>query len=213
MVARNPNARPEVNILGALEELVGLAQQSWTLQNTEQETLAAILQQLKQQVAAAEQTNVLLANIYAALIPPDVGSFNVSSAQPTKQPVGEKKMAKVASFGVAANQPMLDDQQAVATAQPLDASGNDISLPAGAVPTWSISPGTAATLGTPDPTGLTVPVIGVLHGTPGSETVTVSYTNSDGSIATGSIVYIMTDDPVEGDVGAFGVSSSTPVAQ
>lgn len=206
----------EITAVTLLEELVGLEQQSWTLQNTQYENGLAILQQLKQLVASSEACQALLAQIYAALNVPDVASFNVSVATPTKQLVGENEMPNpVHSFKATVSQSMLDDQKALMTAQPLDSAGNPTSIPSGAaVPVWSVAPGTALKVAVPstDPTALTCEATGVKT-VAGTETVTISFTNADNSVATGEVVFTMTIDPAELDVTSFGITVSAPVSQ
>ena len=123
-------------------------------------------------------------------------------------------MAKIRSLGAAVEQAMLDDQKATMTITPLDANGQNSAIPTGAaVPTYAASPGTAVTLDpTVDPTGLSCLVKGV-KGLAGDEVVTASFTNADGTVATGTATFHQTIDPAELDVASLGVSVSTPVAQ
>jgi hypothetical protein len=108
---------------------------------------------------------------------------------------------------------MLDDQMVTLTAAPVDDEGNPIALPAGGVPTWATSPGTAGSVSAAaDPTGLTAVFTGT-KGVAGVENVTVSFTNSDGTTATGTAVITTTIDPTELDIGGFNVAAGTPSAQ
>ena len=122
----------------------------------------------------------------------------------------------ISKLAVAATQQMLDDQMTVMSVQPLEADGvTPGALASGVLPTYSISPGVAATLTSPnpDPTGLSIPVVGV-KGKAGVEVITVSYTNpADGTTATGTGTVTTTVDPAELDVASFGTSFSTPVPQ
>jgi hypothetical protein len=122
-------------------------------------------------------------------------------------------MANVKSFGNAITLTMLDDQMVTLTAAPVDDNGNPIALPTGGVPTWATSPGTAGTVSAAaDPTGLTAVFSGI-KGQAGTETVTVSFTNSDGTVATGSAGITTTIDPLELDVNSFTVTAGTPSPQ
>lgn len=143
----------------------------------------------------------------------DIKSFAVQFSQPINQ--GDSTMP-ISKLAVAGTQPMLDDQMTVMTVTPLESDGETPgALASGVLPTYTISPGTAATLASPnpDPTGLTIPVVGV-KGKAGAEVITVSYTNpSDGTTATGTGTVVVTVDPAELDVASFSTAFSTPVAQ
>jgi hypothetical protein len=120
---------------------------------------------------------------------------------------------KVSSLGNAISLTMLDDQMVTLTAAPVDDNGNPISLPSGGVPTWATSPGTAGTVSAAaDPTGLTAVFSGI-KGQAGAETVTVSFTNTDGTVATGTANITTTIDPLEFDIGSFNVTAGTPGPQ
>lgn len=122
-------------------------------------------------------------------------------------------MANVASLGAAFSQSMLDDQQAVMTAAPLEADGSPGAFASGVLPVWTVSPGTALTLDTTtDPSEVTAIAKGI-HGQAGTETVTVTYTNPDGAVATGGGSFTMTIDPAELDVSSINVTVGTPTAQ
>lgn len=119
-------------------------------------------------------------------------------------------MANVKSLGVTVTQTMLDDQKTVMhiTPQPV---ALDPSQP---VPTYAVSGDATVTIDpTIDPTGLSCAVIGVKGTVTGNPTVTASYTNKDGSVATGAAVFTITQDPAELDVSSFDVTVDTPVAQ
>jgi hypothetical protein len=122
----------------------------------------------------------------------------------------------VKSFAAAApiSQPMLDDQMALVHWLPLEADGTPGAIPSGvAAPVTTVAPGTAVTLdGSADPSGLSVNVKGI-KGQAGTEVVTVTYTNADGSVATGSVTFEQTLDPAELDVAGFSATIDTPVAQ
>ncbi len=108
---------------------------------------------------------------------------------------------------------MLDDQKTVMHIAPQDSSGNPTSLPAGAVPTYAITGDPSVTLDTTtDPTGLSAGVIGVKKAA-GTATVTASFSNADGTVATGSLVVTTTVDPLELDVASFAVTADPAVAQ
>jgi polyisoprenoid-binding protein YceI len=120
----------------------------------------------------------------------------------------------VKSLGTSATQSMLDDQKALMSIAPVNSQGALTALPAGGVPTYSASPGTAVTLDpTVDPTGLSCEVIGVKGSTGGTEVVTASFTNADGTVATGTATFTITQDPAELDVSSFNVTVATPVSQ
>ena len=122
-------------------------------------------------------------------------------------------MAKVHSLGATIAATMLDDQKALMHIQPLDVNGNPMALnPAQPVPTYASSDATVTLDPTVDPTGLSCEVLGV-KGTAGTPTVTASYTNADGSVATGACNFTITIDPAELDVASMGVTVDPPVAQ
>lgn len=119
---------------------------------------------------------------------------------------------------VVVSQPMMDDQKTVIHWLPQEADGTPGAIPPGATaPVTAIAPGTALQLDpafTPDPTGLNVGVQGLKgKGQSGTEKVTVSFTNADGSVATGEVDFPMTTDPAELDVAGFGAIVDTPVSQ
>jgi len=149
----------------------------------------------------------------------DIASFGASVSQPVPQK--ESQMA-VKSFAAASPivQPMLDDQTSTITWTPEgepDASGNPTpgAIPTGATsPVTTASPGTAVTV-VQDPTGL-APVVNGIKGQSGTEVITVTFTNADGTVATNSgapVSFVITVDPAELDVSGFGASVSTPVPQ
>jgi hypothetical protein len=191
---------PENTILQALNKLITLSEQELSL-------LGEIITGLK-------EANSSLAKIERLLSNPDVASINVSVGTPTKQPAGEGSMAgNVKSLGTPFSQSMLDDQQAVMTASPLEADGTPGAFATGVLPVWTVSPGTALTLDTTtDPTEVTAIAKGI-HGQAGTETVTVTYTNPDGTVATGGGTFTMTVDPAELDVSSINVTVGTPTAQ
>jgi hypothetical protein len=122
-------------------------------------------------------------------------------------------MDKIHSFAsVAAS--MLDTQKALMHALPLQADGvTPAALPAGGVPSWTLDATTFATIDpTVDPTGLSCEIIGV-KGSPGVATATVSFTNADGSVASGTVVMTITKNPAEIDVASFGTVVDAPVNQ
>lgn len=122
-------------------------------------------------------------------------------------------MTKVHSLGATIAVTMLDDQKTVMHISPLDSSGAVIALnPAQPVPTYAVSDATATIDPTIDPTGLSCGVAGV-HGTAGTPSVTATYTNADGSVATGVASFTITVDPAELDVADLAVTVDTPVAQ
>jgi hypothetical protein len=111
---------------------------------------------------------------------------------------------KVHSFASGAGT-LLDDNNALIHANPLQADGvTPATVPAGIVPTYVADVATFGTLDpTVDATGLTCGWKGI-KGQAGVTTVTVSMTNADGTVATGSIVITTSIDPAEQDVGSFG---------
>lgn len=154
---------------------------------------------------------VLLQEILAALLrQADVAAFIVSTSKPISQ---EKDMAgKITSLGNSVTQAMLDDQTDTMSIAPVNSQGAPTALPTGSTPpTYTSAPGTAVTLA-PAADGLSCVVSGV-KGQAGTEVVTASFTNADGTVATGTATYTMTVDPTELDVAGFNVTTSTPVAQ
>lgn len=123
-------------------------------------------------------------------------------------------MAKVASLAAAVvSVTMLDDQKALMHVTPLDKDGKPTSLPTGSVPPVYTSSDATVTLDpSVDPTGLSCMVLGV-KGTPGNPTVTATFTNLDGSTASGSANFTVTIDPAELDVASLGVTVDTPIAE
>lgn len=103
-------------------------------------------------------------------------------------------------------QAMLDTQKALVHATPIG------TLPPGAVPTWSADNSVVTLDSSVDPSGLSVMVLGV-HGSAGDAIVTVSYTNPDGSVATGSATFHMSLDPAESDVTGFDIVIDPPEHQ
>jgi hypothetical protein len=120
---------------------------------------------------------------------------------------------KVAALAVGAVT-MLDDQKTVMHINPKDSDGNPTSLPTGsAPPTYAVDNAALVTLDTTtDPTGLSAGVVGVKKQA-GVATITDSFTNADGTVATGTGTVTTTVDPKELDVSGFDVSFDTPVAQ
>lgn len=147
--------------------------------------------------------------------PPDVASLKVKVDKPINQ-TGEKDMSapNVHGFRIAAaNTTMLDDQKALMHIQPLDDTGAPIALPPGQpVPVYTTSDPSVTLDPSQDPTGLSCWVLGV-HGTAGTPTVTATYTNADGSVATGTAPFTITVDPKELDVADLGVTVDSPVSQ
>jgi polyisoprenoid-binding protein YceI len=108
---------------------------------------------------------------------------------------------------------MLDDQKTVMHISPVDSDGNPTSLPSGSTPpTYAASDATVTLDPTIDPTGLSCAIIGVKK-TAGTPTVTASFTNADGTVATGSLALTITLDPAELDVTSFAVTADPAVAQ
>lgn len=162
-------------------------------------------------IAIDPATLAALAKIFG---PKNVTSFKVTVDQPISQ-TRSTQMANVRRFAAAASpQTMLDDQMALMHVTPQDSNGNPTSLPTGAaVPTYSAAPGTAVTLDpSVDATGLSCNVKGI-KGQAGVEVVTVSFTNPDGTIATGTAQFTQSIDPAALDIAGFGVTVDTPVAQ
>ena len=124
-------------------------------------------------------------------------------------------MANVHSLGATVTQTMLDDQKTVMHISPIHADNTAAVLdPAQPVPVYTVSGDATVTLDPSiDPTGLSCAVIGVKGTTAGNPTVTASYTNADGTVATGAAVFTITQDPGELDVTSFDVTVDTPVAQ
>jgi hypothetical protein len=102
---------------------------------------------------------------------------------------------------------MLDDGPGVIIAgAPLAADGTPAVLVAGEVPTFSVDNTALGTLDPSiDPTGLSCKFVGI-KGMAGVATVTMSLTNADGTVATGSAVITITLDPAEVDVASFAMS-------
>jgi hypothetical protein len=159
-----------------------------------------------------EKNNKLLKQILAILEREfDVAAFDVSTSKPIPQ--GEGKMGTVKSLGNAVTQAMLDDQESTMSIQPINSAGNPTALPTGSTPpTYAAVPGTAVTL-TPAADGLSCLVVGVKGTVSATEVVTASFTNADGTVATGQATFTITQDPAELDVASFNVTTSTPVAQ
>lgn len=109
---------------------------------------------------------------------------------------------------------MLDDQKTTMHISPVDSDGNPTSLPSGsAAPTYAVTGDPIVTLDTTtDPTGLSAGIIGVKKAA-GTATVTASFTNADGTVATGSAVVTTTVDPAELDVTSFAVTVDPATAQ
>ena len=121
-------------------------------------------------------------------------------------------MPNVKSLGAPASQAMLDDQKNVMSLTPVNTGGATTALdPGQPVPAYASAPGTAVTLAAAAD-GLSCAVAGV-HGQSGTEVVTASYTNKDGTVATATDTYTITVDPTELDVAGFNVANSAPVAQ
>jgi hypothetical protein len=125
---------------------------------------------------------------------------------------------KVGSFKATVAQTMLDDQKALCHFQPLDSTGAPTSLPTGGALTFALSDATATLAPAPaDPTtGVVDPlatfVVGVKK-TAGTPTLTATFTNTDGTVATGGVSFTITVDPLELDVSSLGVTVDPPVAQ
>jgi len=172
---------------------------------------------LEQIVDNTFDTNVLLGKILAALTKQtDIAGFIVSNSTPVKQKGDTEMAGKVVSLGAPGTQAMLDDQKNVMSIAPVNSQGLPTSLASGVVPTYTVAPGTFVKLGTPAADGLSIPVSGIpgsASAGPSVDVVTASYTNPDGSIATATDTYTITDDPAELDVAGFTVTNSTPVAQ
>jgi hypothetical protein len=147
--------------------------------------------------------------------PADVEGFNVSFQRPTNQKAGRKDMpSNVKSLGTPGAVTMLDDQSSAMVLAPLDSAGAATALnPSQPVPGYTVTPGTAIALVSPNPdaTGLTQAFSGV-KGQAGVETITATYTNADGTVVTATGVVTTTIDPAELDVGGFNVSFTPPAA-
>ena len=131
-------------------------------------------------------------------------------ADSTKQTGSGGKVAKLASAPVAFT--MLDDQKTVMHVTPLDVDGNPTSLPTGsAPPVYTADDPSSITLN-PAPDGLSCQLNGV-KGKAGTPHITATFTNLDGSTATGEADATITLDPAELDVTSLGVSVDAPTAQ
>jgi hypothetical protein len=125
---------------------------------------------------------------------------------------------KVGSFKATATQTMLDDQKALVHFQPLDSTGAPTSLPTGGALVFALSDATATLVPPPaDPTTgivdpLAIYVVGVKK-TAGTPTLTGTFTNADGTTATGGVAFTITIDPAELDVSSLGVTVDPPVSQ
>ena len=97
-------------------------------------------------------------------------------------------------------------QSTVLTAVPLDASGNQTTLPSGDVPTWSSSDPTKFTA-SPFADGLTLNVTINAGAAPGDIVFTV--TDAVIAAATGSITLTI-PAPTPNPVASFGVTASAP---
>jgi len=108
--------------------------------------------------------------------------------------------------------PMMDDQKALVHVAP------DKPLPAGGVLSWSSSDATAKVDptvgidGSPSTDPLAAVVFGV-HGIAGDPSITASFTNADGTVATGVAPFHIVVDPAELDVTDLSVTVDTPVKQ
>ncbi len=161
-----------------------------------------------------ERQTDLLQRILAALTKQsDVRSLKVSFDKPTNQ--REETKMPVAKLGVAAPQPMLDDQKTTMHVAPLAADGSASAFPTGSTsatnPAYVADDPSSVTL-TPAADGLSCACVGV-KGKAGTPTITATYTNPDGSKASGSGQLTITIDPAELDVSSLGVSFDPPVAQ
>lgn len=107
---------------------------------------------------------------------------------------------------------MLDDQKALMHVQPLDANGQPTSLPTGSKPPVYTVDANATLDPTVDATGLSCEVLGI-KGMAGAANVTATFTNLDGTTATGAAAFTISIDPKELDVSSLGVTVDTPVAQ
>jgi hypothetical protein len=120
---------------------------------------------------------------------------------------------KVGSLAAAAvTVTMLDDQKALMHVQPLDTNGNPTSLPTGSKPPVYTVDANATLDPSVDLTGLSCEVLGI-KGTAGVANVTATFTNLDGTTATGSAQFTVSIDPKELDVGSLGVTVDTPISQ
>ena len=154
----------------------------------------------------------LVTKILAALTKQtDIVNLGGLISKPINQQ-GDSRMAVTKLGQVALTQNLYDDQQCTITLAPTNAQGVAESFPSGSLPSYSIAPGTAGTI-TPDPTGVTCAYVGK-KGVAGTEVVTASYTNPDGTVAEPStFTFVQTIDPAEGDIANLGGSISTPIAQ
>lgn len=119
---------------------------------------------------------------------------------------------KIHAFASAPTTPMMDTQKAVVHANPLNADGSAFvgPLPGGGVPSYSASD--ASVTLQPAADGMTCDALGV-KGVAGTPTVLISFTNPDGTVATGSAPFIITVNAPPVDVADFGVTVDPPVAQ
>jgi hypothetical protein len=123
-------------------------------------------------------------------------------------------MAGVKHLGMTAGiTPMMDDQKALVHVAP------DKPLPAGGVLSWVSSDPSSATVdptvgidGTPSTDPLAAVVFGV-HGVAGDPSITASFTNADGTVASGVAPFHIVIDPAELDVSDLAVTVDTPVKQ
>lgn len=98
-------------------------------------------------------------------------------------------------------------QSTTLTAQPLDASGNPTTLPAGDTPQWSVEPAAGVTV-TPSANGLTLGASFAPTAAPGSYVFTV--VDQIIKTAMGTIT-LTVPTPGPNPVASFSVSASTPV--
>ncbi len=110
------------------------------------------------------------------------------------------------------NATMVDDGPGVIIAgAPVDAAGDAVILPAGQIPSFAVDNPALGTLDPSiDPTGLSCKFVGV-KGQAGVATVTMSSTNTDGSVVSGTAVITITLDPNELEATEFKMSV-TPAA-
>ena len=152
-----------------------------------------------------DKTRALLALYFG---PPDVAGFNVSFKRPNRQG-RTKDMANVMKLGSPGAISVLDDAPAeMMVLAPVDGSGDATQLnPQQPVPSYSVTPGTAVKLRSPNPdaTGLTQ-AFDMVKGQAAIETITGTYTNADGTVVTAVGTVTVTLDPAELDVGGFNVS-------
>ena len=110
-------------------------------------------------------------------------------------------------------QAMFDDQTATYTPSPTNAAGAGEAFASGTSPSYTAVPGTAVTL-VPATDGSGSLVVNGVTGQSGTEVITGTYTNPDGTVADPvTLTFTMTTDPKEADVQTFGGSISTPVSQ